>query len=74
MRLSERDTAANKPSHVWRLGLRMPTKALDVVIQVIANDQNDIRLLSRNLTPTRRGYGDYQAAVAQIPEDPQFHG
>ncbi len=74
MRLSERDSTANKPSHVWRLGLRMPTKALDVIIQVIANDQNDIRRLSSDPLTTRRGYGDHEAAVAQIPKDPQFHG
>ncbi len=40
--LGESNSAASQPSHVGRLRLSMPAKALDVVVQVVADDQDDV--------------------------------
>ena len=40
MRLRECDSAASKPVHVRCLCLGVPAEAINVVIEVIANDQN----------------------------------
>ena len=43
MGLGKGNAAAGQAGHVWGFCLRVPTKTLDVVIEVIANDKQDIR-------------------------------
>ena len=47
VRLCEPHAAFGKSSHARRSRLRMPAKAFDIVIQVVTNDQDDIRSLGR---------------------------
>ena len=47
MGLRERDSAASEPVHVRRLSLRVPAESFDIIIQVVAHDEDDIRLIRR---------------------------
>ena len=47
MSLGKGNPAIYKLLDVWGLDLRMPSQRLDVVIEVVANDKEDIRLFSR---------------------------
>ena len=72
--LFERDATSSKPRHVRRLGLRMTAKTFDVAIQVVADDQNDVRLLGAEPLAIRAQHGDRQQAQQGSWVDSQFHG
>jgi hypothetical protein len=67
MSLGERNSAIDEPFHVCSLGLGMPTERFNVIIEIITNDENDIRTISSLGKEKKKSWGHKMVRSPNTP-------